>query len=56
MIALGMGKKGKITRLAAPLLGAPFTYASPAAGSETGPGQLEMDTLIKIYSLLSEQS
>jgi 3-dehydroquinate dehydratase type I len=54
MIALGMGEKGKITRLAAPLLGAPFTYASAAAGNETGPGQLDKDTLIGIYNLLAK--
>ena len=41
VVAFGMGPAGKITRLIAPLLGAPFTYASPAAGRETAPGQLE---------------
>jgi 3-dehydroquinate dehydratase I len=53
LIALGMGEKGKITRVAAPLLGAPFTYASPAAGNETGPGQLEREALTSIYNLLN---
>lgn len=46
--AIGMGEKGKITRLAAPLLGAPFTYASQAPGKETAPGQLDKDTLEKL--------
>jgi 3-dehydroquinate dehydratase-1 len=46
--AIGMGEKGEITRLAAPLLGAPFTYASQSSGKETAPGQLDKDTLEKI--------
>jgi 3-dehydroquinate dehydratase-1 len=46
--AIGMGEKGKITRLAAPLLGAPFTYASQSTGKETAPGQLDKDKLEKI--------
>ncbi|MHB8056113.1 MAG: type I 3-dehydroquinate dehydratase, partial [Candidatus Aminicenantales bacterium] len=41
VIAIGLGPAGKITRLAAPLFGAPFTYAAPAAGRETAAGQLE---------------
>jgi 3-dehydroquinate dehydratase-1 len=41
VIALGMGPKGVITRIAAPLLGAPFTYASLAPGKETAAGQLD---------------
>jgi len=50
--AIGMGEKGKITRLAAPLLGAPFTYASTSMGKETAPGQLDKDTLEKILDLI----
>jgi 3-dehydroquinate dehydratase-1 len=50
--AIGMGEKGKITRLAAPLLGAPFTYASQSTGKETAPGQLDKDTLAKILDLM----
>ncbi len=45
IVAIGMGEKGKITRLAAPLLGAPFTYASLSEGRETAPGQLTKQTL-----------
>ncbi len=52
IIALGMGEKGKITRVAAPLLGAPFTYASPAEGRETAPGQMDRETLEKILRVL----
>jgi 3-dehydroquinate dehydratase type I len=50
--AIGMGEKGKITRLAALLLGAPFTYASQSTGRETAPGQLDKDTLEKILGLM----
>lgn len=52
LIAIGMGAMGAITRVAAPLLGAPFTYASPAPGMETAEGQFDRVTLAKIYSLM----
>ncbi|NIM16438.1 MAG: type I 3-dehydroquinate dehydratase [Candidatus Aminicenantes bacterium] len=55
IIAIGMGEKGKITRVAAPFLGAPFTYASIVTGLETAPGQVDADTLGKIYRLLSSK-
>lgn len=53
--ALGMGEKGKITRLAALLLGAPFTYASQSEGKETAPGQLDKKTLEKILGWMSSR-
>ncbi len=53
LIAIGMGNRGKITRLAAPLLGAPFTYASIDNDSGTADGQLDVDTMREIYKLLS---
>ena len=39
IVVVGMGEKGLITRLAAPLLGAPFTFAALEEGEETAPGQ-----------------
>ncbi len=39
LVAFGMGEIGKITRLSAPMLGAPFTYAS-IKGKEVAPGQI----------------
>jgi 3-dehydroquinate dehydratase type I len=48
LIAIGMGEKGKITRLAAPLLGAPFTYAAVAPGKETAAGQYDYETLARL--------
>lgn len=45
VIALGMGPLGVITRIAAPFLGAPLTYASLAPGKETAEGQPDLKTL-----------
>ena len=53
IIAIGMGEEGKITRIAAPLLGAPFTYASLSTGNETGPGQIDKDSLEKILQQIT---
>jgi 3-dehydroquinate dehydratase-1 len=52
IIALGMGRLGTLTRIAAPLLGAPFTYASLAPGRETADGQLNWKTLRDILKAL----
>lgn len=51
-IVIGMGEKGKITRIAAPLLGSPFTFASVSKGKETAEGQIEKDTLGQMIRLL----
>lgn len=50
LVVLGMGEKGKITRLIASLLGAEFTFASMDDGEATAPGQIsysKMKTLIE---------
>ncbi len=49
MIVIGMGEKGLITRLAAPVLGAEFTFASLEEGKETAPGQISLSRMKKIY-------
>lgn len=54
IIALGMGPKGRITRIAAPLLGAPFTYAALSEGSETAPGQMGQETLQTIIEKIKK--
>ena len=51
-VILGMGDEGRITRVAAPLLGGEFTFAAPGRGGETAPGQLDFEQLQTIYSLL----
>ena len=45
VIALGLGRLGVITRIAAPFLGAPLTYASLGPGKETAEGQPDYKTL-----------
>lgn len=52
LIVVGMGAKGRVTRLAAPLLGAEFTFASPEEGKETAPGQISLRRMKKIYKEL----
>lgn len=51
LVAIGMGTAGILTRVIAPLMGAPFTFAS-VAGVETSPGQLDQKQLSSIVSLL----
>jgi len=48
VIALGTGRAGTVTRLAAPFLGAPFTYASLRLGRETADGQLDWRTMARL--------
>ncbi len=43
IIAFAMGEEGKITRLAAPLLGSPITYAS--IEKKAAPGQIDLPTM-----------
>ncbi|HPW17431.1 MAG TPA: type I 3-dehydroquinate dehydratase [Candidatus Aminicenantes bacterium] len=45
LVVVGMGPAGRITRIAAPLLGSPFTYASPEPGLETAEGQIDQAAL-----------
>ncbi len=52
VISIGMGEVGRITRIAAPLLGAPFTYASLDAARETAPGQIDSATLKQIIDMI----
>jgi len=48
LIVVGMGKKGRLTRLAAPLLGSVFTYASLGIGKETAEGQWDAASLERV--------
>lgn len=54
VISIGMGELGKITRIAATLLGAPFTYAAIDSSRKTAPGQIDTASLKKIISMISE--
>lgn len=51
IISIGMDTKGKITRIAAPMLGAPFTYAS-LKDFPSAPGQLAVDEMIELMKQL----
>ncbi len=53
VIVIGMGEKGRITRIVAPLLGSPFTYAAPARGRETADGQPDRETMERYLRMLS---
>lgn len=51
-LVAGMGPLGFPVGVAAPLLGAPFVYASPAVGKETAEGQLEVSFLRRLWNEL----
>lgn len=51
ILLIGMGKKGRITRIVAPLLGSPFTYASLSKGKETASGQFTEKEIRGIWKL-----
>lgn len=53
LVAFCMGKIGTITRVAAPLLGAPFTYAG-LPGIEIAPGQLDYIKLNEILNTIPQ--
>lgn len=54
LVAVGMGEKGVITRVAAPFLGAPFTFASPNNCEGTAPGQPKETLLRQVFKILEK--
>ncbi|OYT42546.1 MAG: type I 3-dehydroquinate dehydratase [Candidatus Altiarchaeales archaeon ex4484_43] len=52
IIALSMGKPGRISRVLAPLLGSYLTFASVERGRESAEGQLTVNELRKILKIL----
>ncbi len=52
LIAIGMGERGKISRIAATELGSPFTYVSPDDGFKTAEGQLSLSEYLQIRNTL----
>jgi len=52
IIAVSMGTKGKITRLAGPLLGSPFTYVSETKLQATALGQMDLAATKQIFKLM----
>ena len=55
IVAIGMGQKGKITRVLAPLLGSPFTFASLEKGRETAEGQIDRETLRELMEIVKSK-
>jgi len=55
IIAFAMGDAGKITRIAAPFLGAEFTFASVDEAHQTAPGQLTASQMEVIFRILVSQ-
>jgi 3-dehydroquinate dehydratase-1 len=53
LISFCMGKKGKLSRVMAPLLGAPWTYASLSGDQATAPGQMTIREMKKLYRVIS---
>lgn len=45
LIVVGLGPRGRLVRIAAPLLGSRLAYASAGPDRATGPGQLDAETL-----------
>jgi len=54
IVALGMGKHGAVTRVAATPLGSPFTFAS-VNGKSTAPGQIDYLTLENILNSIESK-
>jgi len=55
IVVVGMGKKGRITRVVAPLLGSPFTFASLIEGRETAEGQIDRAALGSLMEALRQR-
>ncbi|PIP06787.1 MAG: type I 3-dehydroquinate dehydratase [Syntrophobacteraceae bacterium CG23_combo_of_CG06-09_8_20_14_all_50_8] len=56
IIAFCMGEQGKISRVAAPLLGSIFTFASLERGSESASGQFSIGVMKQLLEILGEKS
>jgi len=52
VVMLAMGEKGKISRIAGPLLGAPFTFVAVSPETATAPGQLTADQMRGLYAAM----
>jgi 3-dehydroquinate dehydratase type I len=56
IIAFCMGGKGRLSRVAAPLLGSCMSYASLEEGAESAPGQLTAGEMKKLLGILQGSS
>jgi 3-dehydroquinate dehydratase-1 len=55
VVVVAMGERGRITRVVAPLLGSPFTFASLHTGRETADGQIDRSTLEELIRTLQTE-
>jgi len=53
LIGISMGEKGMITRILAPVVSAPFTFASLNEEGKTAPGQIHVEHLLTTYRFKS---
>jgi len=51
-VSFGMGRLGIPSRLLSPFFGGAFTYASTIKGEESAPGQLTLEEMREIYTLM----
>jgi len=54
ILAIGMGEKGIITRIAATYLGAPFTFVAPQGKEKSAPGQLTNSQMESINTIINQ--
>ncbi len=54
IIAFCMGEKGRLSRIAAPVLGSYLSYASLEKGAESAPGQLTAAEMKRILKVLAD--
>ena len=52
LVLLAMGEKGKITRVAGPLMGSPFTFVAASEAAATAPGQLTATSMEALYKAM----
>lgn len=55
VVVIGMGAIGRITRVLAPMLGSPFTFASFEKGCETAEGQMDRITLERLQEMVQKE-
>ncbi|HPJ96797.1 MAG TPA: type I 3-dehydroquinate dehydratase [Syntrophales bacterium] len=53
IVAFCMGEKGRLSRIAAPLFGAAFTFAALDENSAVAPGQIAAKDMVKILGILA---
>lgn len=56
VVVIGMGPVGRITRVLAPMLGSPFTFASLGKGRETAEGQMDSTTLEGLIEMVRKET